>query len=88
MASCIRRGRPGTSTSGANATPTTVIGEVGAQQLSNGQIYAVYDQGFVKRYVFATMSAYRPGQLWVYTWSDFTDPSRADYGVHNWFLRE
>jgi len=70
-------------------TPTDCDwGEVGAQRIGTGQIYAYYDQGFAKRYVYAKMSAYRPGQLWVYTWTDFTDPGRADYGVHNWFTRE
>ena len=63
-------------------------GEVGAQKLSTGHVYAFYDQGFAKRYVYARMSAYRPGQLWVYVWTDFADPARADYGVHNWFVRE
>lgn len=63
-------------------------GEVGAQQLSAGHIYGVYDQGFARRYVYAKMSQYRPGQLWVYTWTDFTDPNRPDYGVHNWFTRQ
>jgi len=60
-------------------------GEVGAQRLNTGHIFAFYDQGFAKRYVWAKMSMYRPGQLWVYTWTDFTDPNRQDYGVHNWF---
>ncbi len=63
-------------------------GEVGAQQLTTDHIYAVYDQGFAKRYVYAKMSQYRPGQLWVYTWTDFTDPNRPDYAVHNWFVRQ
>lgn len=63
-------------------------GEVGAQSISSGHIYAVYDQGFAKRYVYAKMSINRPGQLWVYTWSNFMDPSREDYESHNWFVRE
>ncbi len=63
-------------------------GEVGAQQLGLGHIFAFYNQGFAKRYVWAKMSQYRPGQLWVYTWTDFTDPKRPDYGVHNWFKRQ
>jgi hypothetical protein len=68
--------------------PTDCVwGEVGAQRLNSGHIYAYYNQGFAKRYVYAKMSAYRPGQLWVYIWTDFTDPARADYGVHNWFLK-
>ena len=63
-------------------------GEVGAQWLTSGHVFAFYDQGFAKRYVYAKMSMYRPGQLWVYTWTDFVDPGRPDYGVHNWFVRE
>jgi hypothetical protein len=63
-------------------------GEVGAQQLSTGQVYAFYNQGFARRYVYAKMSQYRPGQLWVWTWTNFTDPNRPDYGVHNWFQRQ
>lgn len=63
-------------------------GEVGARRLGSGHVYAHYDQGFAKRYVYARMSAYRPGQLWVYIWTDFTDPSRPDYGMHQWFRRE
>jgi len=63
-------------------------GEVGAQRLNSGHIYAVYDQGFAKRYVYAKMSQYRPRQLWVYTWTDFADPGRPDYEVQNWFIRQ
>jgi hypothetical protein len=63
-------------------------GEVGAQRLGSGHVYAFYNQGFAKRHVYARMSQYRPGQLWVYTWTDFTDPARPDYGVHNWFRRQ
>jgi hypothetical protein len=63
-------------------------GEVGAQRLSSNHIYASYDQGFARRFVYARMSQYRPGQLWVYTYTDFTDPDRSDYDVHNWFVRE
>jgi hypothetical protein len=64
-------------------------GEVGATRTGAGHVYAFYDQGFAKRYVYAKMSAYRPGQLWVYTWTHFTDGSgRADYATNNWFRRE
>jgi hypothetical protein len=63
-------------------------GEVGASRIPAGHIYATYNQGFARRYVYAKMSAYRPGQLWVYIWTDFTDPARADYAVNNWFVRE
>jgi hypothetical protein len=62
-------------------------GEVGAVRLGSGFIFAYYDQGFARRYVYAKMSIYRPGQLWVYAWSDFTAPSRPDYAVNNWFRR-
>ncbi len=62
-------------------------GRVGAQRLGSGHIYAFYDQGFAKRHVYVKMSAYRPGQLWVYVWTNFTDPGRADYGSHQWFRR-
>jgi hypothetical protein len=51
---------------------------VGAQRLTSGHVYAFYNQGFAKRHVWARMSAYRPGQLWVYTWTDFTDPVRRE----------
>jgi hypothetical protein len=61
--------------------------EVGAQRLSAGHIFATYNQGFARRYVYAKMSMYRPGQLWVYIWTDFTDPSRPDYALQNWFRR-
>lgn len=62
--------------------------EVGAARLSTGHVFAIYDQGFARRYVYARMSQYRPGQLWVWTYTDFTDPNRPDYAVHNWFVRE
>lgn len=63
-------------------------GEVGARRLDTDHIYAIYSQGFATRYVYAKMSQYRPGQLWVYTWTNFTDPGRPDYGSHNWFRQE
>ena len=63
-------------------------GEVEAKRLGTDHIYAFYDQGYAKRYVYARMSQYRPGQLWVWIWTDFKDPNRSDYGVHNWFRPE
>jgi hypothetical protein len=60
-------------------------GEVPAKRLGSGHIYATYNHGFARRYVYIKMSQYRPGQLWVYMWTDFTDPNRPDYGVQNWF---
>jgi hypothetical protein len=53
----------------------------------SGRAYGFYDQGFVKRYVYATMSSVRPGQLWVHWDTDFVDPSRADYSKDEWFVR-
>lgn len=58
-----------------------------ARRLATGHIYAIYDQGFAIRHVYAKMSKYRDGLLWVYTWTDFKDPERPDYGVHDWFKR-
>ena len=59
----------------------------GRLRLGNGQIPAHYDQGFAKRYVWAAMSAYRPGQLWIMIRTDFVDPARPDYESQNWFIR-
>lgn len=59
-----------------------------ARRLSTGHIYAIYDQGFAIRFVYAKMSKFRRDQLWVYTWTDFKDPERPDYGVHDWFVRK
>ncbi|MDX6322821.1 MAG: hypothetical protein QOF52_2679 [Propionibacteriaceae bacterium] len=59
----------------------------GEFRLSSGHIYGYYDQGFAKRYVYAMMSKYRPGQLWVYWRTDFVDPNRADYERQEWFRR-
>lgn len=58
-----------------------------AKRLSSGQVYGAFNQGYAKRYVYAAMSSYRPGQLWVYWRTDFTDPSRADYEKHEWFVK-
>lgn len=64
-------------------------GRVAAQRLGTGHVFATYDHGFAKRFVFAKMSQYRQGQLWVYTWTDFTpQDGRTDYGTHNWFARQ
>lgn len=59
----------------------------GTFRLSSGQIYGFYDQGFARRYVYARMSQYRPGQLWVYSRTDFVDPNRPDYDMQEWFVR-
>ena len=63
-------------------------GRVDATRLGTDHLYAYYNQGFAKRYVYAKMSAYLPGHLWVYIWTDFTDPNRRDYAIHAWFKRQ
>ncbi|WP_257459470.1 hypothetical protein [Archangium lipolyticum] len=62
--------------------------EVGAKRLGNGSIYAVYDHGYAKKYVTARLSPGTPEYLWVYRWTDFKDPARADFGAYDWFRRE
>lgn len=60
-------------------------GKVPAQRVGNGFLYATYDHGFAKRYVYLRESNYRPGKLWVFVYTDFVSPSRRDYSMHNWF---
>jgi hypothetical protein len=65
-------------------------GEVPAEAVTVGtrqMVRAVFNQGFATRYVYADMSLYRPGQLWIWTWTNFADPSRPDYESQNWFTR-
>ncbi len=65
--------------------------EMGAEVVSIGErtyVRAVYDQGFATRYVYADMSMYREGQLWIWMWTDFADPGRPDYETQNWFTRQ
>ena len=62
-------------------------GEVGAQGLNSGFIYATYDQGFAKRYVYLKKSKYRPNTLWMYMYTDFTNPNRRDYSMQQWFKK-
>jgi len=62
-------------------------GEVGAQRLSSGYVYAFYNHGFARRYVYARMSVIFPDRLWVWMWTDFTDPSRPDYSSSNYFVK-
>jgi hypothetical protein len=56
-------------------------------RLGSGQIPGYYDQGFARRQVYAKMSQYRPGQLWVLWRTDFVDPARADYERQEWFTK-
>jgi hypothetical protein len=61
--------------------------EVGAQRLPTAQIYAVYEQGAARRYVYLRMSQSRPDLLWAWIYTDFKDPKRSNYGVYDWFRR-
>jgi hypothetical protein len=66
-------------------------GEVGADLVKVGDrnfIRAIYNQGFATRYVYADMSQFRQGQLWIWTWTDFTEPARPDYANENWFVKQ
>jgi len=48
-------------------------------------IYAFYNHGFARRYVFIKPSALYPGHLFMWMFTDFSDPSRPDYVSRNWF---
>lgn len=62
-------------------------GEVGAVEISNDFLYATYDQGFAKRYVYLRKSQRVQDGLWLYMYTDFTDPSRQDYTMQQWFKK-
>jgi len=51
-------------------------------------IRAVYSQGFATRYVYASMSLYQAGRLWIWMWTDFADPGRPDYELQAWFIKQ
>jgi hypothetical protein len=61
--------------------------EVGAQRLATAHIFAMYAQGTARRYVYLRMSQARPDLLWAWIYTDFKDPTRANYGVYAWFRR-
>lgn len=48
-------------------------------------IYGFYDHGFAKRYVYIKPSSLYPGNLYMWMYTDFTDPGRPDYISTNWF---
>jgi hypothetical protein len=60
-------------------------GEVESNRTGSGWLFSTYNQGFAKRYVHVRMSQRYRGKLFVYIYTDFTDPQRADYSVSNWF---
>jgi len=61
--------------------------EVGAQRLATAHILAVYEQGTARRYVYLRISQSRPDLLWAWTYTDFKDPTRTNYGMYDWFKR-
>lgn len=63
-------------------------GDLGATRLENGDIYATYDHGFARRFVRVRVSKTRPGKLWLWISTDFTDPGRQDYVFSGWFHGE
>ena|SRR5689334_22506771 len=50
--------------------------------------YFFYNQGFARRYVYIKPSSLYPGRLFLWMYTDFTDPSRADYVMQNWFDKQ
>lgn len=50
-------------------------------------IYSFYDHGFAKRYVYIKPSVLHPGDLYLWMYTHFTDPSRADYVFTGWYRR-
>jgi hypothetical protein len=61
--------------------------EVGALRLATTHIVAVFDQGSARRYVYLRMSQSHPDLLWAWVYTDFKDPTRANYAVYDWFRR-
>jgi hypothetical protein len=61
--------------------------EVGAQRLATTHIYAVFEQGTARRYVYLRLSQSQPDLLWAWVYTDFKDPTRSNYGVYDWFRR-
>jgi hypothetical protein len=54
----------------------------------SGWVYGYYDHGFAKVWVYARMAdASRPGQLRVWSYTDFVDPGRPDYASDEYFVR-
>ena len=50
-------------------------------------VYFFYNHGFAKRYVYIKPSSLYPGYLYMWMYTDFTDPNRPDYVSTNWFHR-
>jgi hypothetical protein len=63
-------------------------GEVAAKTLDGAGVYAVYSRGGVAHHVWAKVSRYRPGQLWVSTRVDSVNSKSSDDISQDWFIRE
>lgn len=48
-------------------------------------VFSYYDHGFAKRYVYIKPSVVYPGKLYLWMYTHFTDPSRADYVFTGWY---
>jgi hypothetical protein len=48
-------------------------------------VYSYYDQGFAKRYVYIKPSVAHPGDLFLWMYTQFTDPHRSSYVFTGWF---
>ena len=48
-------------------------------------VYSFYDHGFAKRYVYIKPSVLHPGMLYLWMYTNFTDPSRTDYVFTGWY---
>ena len=50
-------------------------------------VFSFYDHGFAKRYVYIKPSTLHPGDLYLWMYTHFTDPSRPDYVFTGWYHR-
>ncbi len=48
-------------------------------------VFSYYDHGFAKRYVYIKPSVLHPGDLFLWMYTHFTDPSRSDYVFTGWY---
>jgi hypothetical protein len=48
-------------------------------------IYSFYDHGFATRYVYIKPSVLRPGHLYLWMYTHFTNSSRSDYVFTGWY---
>ena len=50
-------------------------------------VFAFYDQGFARRYIYIKPSVLRPGNLYLWMYTAFTDPSRSPYVFTGWYRK-